>query len=119
MLSAPSGDGCAVGEGDADGGATDAATDGAAEEGAADAEPPLDHVADQFLLEVDARAVVSIGHGALSSCPAVGARTSASLGGHAISTSLPTACRSPVFGASTVIDRPPCVRTWYWTLPPI
>src|SRR6476619_2482910 len=42
MLSAPSGDGCAVGEGDADGGATDAATDGAAEEGAADADPPLD-----------------------------------------------------------------------------
>jgi hypothetical protein len=31
-----------VGEGEADGGATDAATDGAAEEGAADADPPLD-----------------------------------------------------------------------------
>ena len=147
MLSSPSGDGTAVGAADAgadpagDPDALAAAeADGlalldvhAAMIGASAATLPtaamrsstsrrviasLDHVADERLLEVDARAVVPIVHVGSSSSAVVEARISASLGDQAMSTSLPTGWRSPAFGASTVMDSPPRVRTWYCTLPP-
>ena len=78
----------------------------------------LHHVADQSLLEIDARSIVPFVHVVTSSSAGAASRTSASAGGQTMSTSLPIWCRSPDFGASTVMARPPRVRTWYWTVPP-
>src|SRR6185295_15093345 len=46
------------------------------------------------------------------------ASTRASPGDQVTSTAPPTGIRSPDFGANAVIERPPAVRTRYWTLPP-